>query len=297
MWIIPNHILLLGKPYSMNRVNLWPNRIVAPFNWRAISFFLLILIGFGGHNLFAQKEMAENTSTEQPGFYVGTYTMYPGNFQVEVNGTLERVYDNINYNAFSIPAALLRYGVSDWLEVRAGTEVVRTVFNNSGTNLGITQVNPFLLGVKAQVIQPGEKLPELSLRAHLRIPRTGSNGAGTWDLAPNIMAITNFPVLRDFTAFINLGIDWPGDDTTPTYQYGIALERGIARNLTGYVEAYGFQFGNRATLDHRYDLGAYYAITNTLQLDLSGGIAPSEVYTSWFVSGGLSFRVIASRNR
>ncbi len=263
---------------------------------------LILLFGgvLGASAAFAQKEMAANTSTEQPGFYVGTYTMYPGNFQVESSFIFSQTRIlNTNLSTLNVPAVLLRYGVSDWLEVRAGTEYNRTIANPPFFSSD-QSLSPLLVGVKAQVIQPGKKLPELSLRAHFRIPRTGSWGVGPENLASNIMLISNFPILTDFTGYVNLGIDWNGFSEGPTYQYGFAIERGLSTNLTAYLEAYGFLSVDPSVLDHSYDLGLYYAITPYLQADISGGFGPGSSgrrNSTWFASGGLSFRLVPPRNK
>lgn len=265
-----------------------------------LPYLLTLMISFFGgiSEVNAQKEMAANTSTEQPGFYVGTYTMYPGNFQMESNLTFSQFRNSVfRVSTLNVPAVLLRYGVSDWLEVRAGTEYNRLYETALGIDIPHDpSVSPLLLGVKAQVVQPGERLPEISLRAHFRIPKTGSSGAGPERLASNIMAISNFPILSDFTGYINLGIDWTGESTSPTYQYGFALERVLVSDLTGYLEAYGFISGDSGPIDHRYDLGFFYPITPKLQADLSGGIGIWDDNHTWFTSLGVSFRVVPLRN-
>jgi hypothetical protein len=259
------------------------------------SVAFLLLVGLSHTGLDAQRTMSENQVTEQPGFYIAPYTVYPGNLQVEAAFQADHFrLDNYRVQNLTLPNALVRYGISDRLEVRA-----QTGYTHIRSRLGDFNLTsqggliPISLGTKIQVVDPGQKLPPIAVRAHFVIPNEGL-GAPSF-LAPSVLVTTNVPFLTDFQTYLNLGIAWDGFGAAPTYQYAVAIERGLATGLTAYLEAYGFVF--REILDHRYDAGLVYAITPDLQADFSGGIGISDPGTTWFTAIGLSFRCIARRNQ
>lgn len=241
------------------------------------------------------RQMSEYMVTAQPGFYIGPYTTYPGNFQVENSFIYDRLSDDAEFTTLTIPTTQVRYGIADWLEVRARAEWAYSRVRTGTVLADANAFNAVVVGAKMRITQPGEKLPQVALRAHLRIPGTGSSGAGPIFLAPSLLLATNFPLLQDQLAFVNLGAVWNGVDAQPTYQYAVAMERGIFPQFTAYAEVYGALRGD-TPIDHRYDLGAYYAFNPNLQADLSGGVGFQGTAVSWFLSAGLCVRIVPLRN-
>lgn len=248
---------------------------------------------------WTQSEMAERPSTEQPGFYVSAYTLYPGNFVVENTINLQGDNSLQQNRTWAIPSTLVRYGLLDRVEVRVKGEVLRTRATFQGQDFGNTLVNAFSVGAKAGLIPAGNKLPPLSLVTSFQIPRTGSPSVGPNSLAPSFLLASNFSLLQSFTGNVNLGVAWDGFGADPTYQYAFALERGLADGLTLFAEAYGFWYTNSLSFDHRYDLGLVWGLSPHLQFDLSGGMGfqPPIDYRTWFAATGVTVRAIARRNR
>lgn len=290
------YILKLEMSSKLNQ-HLIPDLRAALQSASARQMILLlfgVLLSMTGQ---AQRTMSENQVTEQPGFYIAPYTIYPGNLQVESTFQIDRFradLPNFTAQSFVLPTALVRYGISDRLEVRAQTGYGRVLVQQGSAILNSQgDLIPLTLGAKVQVIEPGKPLPPIALRVHFTVPELGL-GAPDF-LAPSALVTTNVPFLTDFQTYLNLGIAWNGIDPAPTYQYGLALERILASGLTAYLEAYGF--AQRGNLDHRYDAGLVYAITPDLQADLSGGIGFADPARTWFAALGFSFRCIAIRNQ
>ena len=247
---------------------------------------------------WTQSEMSERPATEQPGFYVGAYTLYPGNVVVENTVNLQGDNSLSRNRTWAIPSTLVRYGLLDGVEVRVKGEVLHTTATIQGQDFGNTLVNAFSVGAKMKLIPAGSKLPELSLVTFFQIPRTGSRFVGPNYLAPSLLLATNFPMFQTFTGNVNLGAAWDGIGADPTYQYAFAVERGLADGLTLFAEAYGFWYTGSESIDHRYDLGLVWGLNPHLQFDLSGGVGfqPPFAYRTWFTAAGITLRAIPRRN-
>jgi hypothetical protein len=268
------------------------------------GFILLFVLAIATSQVAAQSTMSERPATEQPGFYVGAYTLAPGNFVMENAFSYTDDNGRSDTRVLTFPSTLFRYGVTQGFEVRVKGEVFnQTSF--SRTAIGTTVSSEFFMrqwsiGAKTTLVPAGKKFPELALVTFLQIPRTGVLDFQPESVAPSLLLASNFPVFDFFNGNVNLGIAWDGFQPVQNFQYAFALEKTVVPHLTAFVEAYGFIYGSGGpVLDHRYDAGLVWGVSPFVQFDFSGGYGwrPEDEYRTWFFAGGVSFRAIAKRNR
>ncbi|MEM1000336.1 MAG: transporter [Bacteroidota bacterium] len=265
-----------------------------------ICILLAAFICFGGGTpLSAQLTMAERPSTEQPGFYVSAYTLYPGNLVIENTFSYSRANDVINTTSASVPATLVRYGVTEGFEIRVRGQARSTAFRALGMTTSDFSVGDWGIGAKINLVPPGKKFPPLSLVTFVQLPQTSTFGVAQSQLAPSLLLATHFPLFGALTGTVNLGAAWSGLDLQPNYQYAFALEREITTGLTAFVEAYGGIVDPDIGMNHNYDAGLVWGLSPSLQFDVSGGyqIDSATEINAWFAAGGVSIRVIPKRNR
>lgn len=214
-------------------------------------------------------------------------------FQIEAGMVLEGVNTrtleirNRTYNT-----TLLRFGLLDFLELRAGLEHLgqKVRVRSSGETRVENGMGPFYTGVKLQVTQEQGFIPQIAFIGGLVIPFTASDA-----FRPEYTTVTfRFAfahTLSDmFSIGYNLGADWDGDTGRPSFVYSFVFGASITDRFGAYIENYG-AFPQHMDGIHQMDGGVTFLLLPNLQLDASTGIGLSSNAPDFFFSIGASYRI------
>ena len=105
------------------------------------------------------------------------------------------------------------------------------------------------------------------------------------------MASKGLSDLLSLTA--NLGADFDGNTGQSNGLYTLNLALAVNDDLSVYFENYGFFNGDM--FDTYFDFGGGYLLNSNLLLDLYGGFGYNDDTFSYFVSGGVSYRIVKWR--
>ncbi|GGX09046.1 transporter [Aquimarina muelleri] len=186
---------------------------------------------------------------------------------------------------------LLRYGLLNNLEIRAGWDFSETKTEINGVELDNTTsgLSPLLLGAKIGVTEEKGILPEIGFLAHLYLPFTASTDFKPKTTGADFRFSFAHTLNKKSSLSYNLGASWGDDSPETSYVYTLVYGYSIIDKLGIYAELYGdFPENNRA--NHLWDAGLTYLLSNSIQLDATVGSGISKGQ-NLLLSAGLSVRL------
>lgn len=207
----------------------------------------------------------ESIVADRPGLADGATTMSRGVAQLEAGVTVDA-------DLLTLPA-LLRYGITDRLELRIASDVI----SDEG------DLAPISAGFKLR-LRDGS-LP-LSLIASVQ-PPSGGGSLRTTELESEARLVSDIALAEGLSLTPNIGIAFAaGGDAA-----GI-LAATLEREMGAFLPFVDFEttFGNGDT-SMIADAGVAWVVRPNTQLDLSAGVnVLGDAYPDWFLAAGYSRR-------
>jgi hypothetical protein len=210
--------------------------------------------------------------------------------------------DGVDWERDAAPELLLRYGLSDRLELRfglAGHAWEETRYHDGTPTEHVEGWEDSEAGFKYALWaeNPSCFIPEAALLAHLSLP-TGADGHSTDRADPSFRFLFSNTLTETTSLSYNLGAAWEtgeddlGDrDTLSVFQYTVSLGHSLTDRLGMFVELFGdIPMSMNSKPAHSMDGGFTYLLADNLQLDVSAGAGLSEDAEDWFVGAGVSYR-------
>lgn len=252
---------------------------------------LLLLFGLNSLTIaaFAQQEKPELV-TDRPDQTEASTLIPKGALQFETGFVFEKDNGgNSRTENFTWNTSLLKYGISNNLELRLISEYLEQRSRNEESTVDVKGLSPVAIGFKLKVAEANGVWPQTALIAHVNLK------SGSKEFRPDYTAIDfRFTFAHDvgdkFSISYNVGAEWDGIQPEATFLYTFALGYTVTNRLAVFAETYSF-FPEAHKADHRFDAGFTFAIAPLVQCDVSGGLGLSENAPDLFVGTGLSFRV------
>jgi hypothetical protein len=197
----------------------------------------------------------------------------------------------IELRSFAYNTTLLRYGLLENFELRAGLEYR----NEKEKLLDMDEINavsgfsPLYLGFKTRIKEEQGWIPEIAFLGGVSLPFTAQQEFRALHPAAIMRFAFSHTLSERFSLGYNLGAEWEAE-TGPGYFYTAALGIGLTEKLGMFVEAFGL-FATDAENEHLADAGFTWLVLPNLQFDLSGGMGLNEAANDFFISAGLSYRI------
>ncbi len=234
--------------------------------------------------LSVQSQTTPDIETDRPDQTETPYSVGTGRFQAENGYLISTIFKDLHLTNI---VSLLRYGLTQKLELRA--EIIRDkyVYNKTTINEGM---QPLELGFKVNVIEEKGLLPKTSLIAHLALPRVASTDYKSRYYMPNFRFTMQHSLSSKQSLSYNLGGEWSVDDKSFMPLYTFASGYDFSKKLYGYIELFGF-FPKGIQAEHSFDGGLAYLIAPNLQVDISAGFGITSSAPKHYTAIGLSFRL------
>ena len=239
------------------------------------------------------QEMAD-LSTDRPGFTTPSGVVGLGILQLEQGYTYESASDQgSKLKTLSAPQALLRYGITDALELRFSTDGYGwQTLSSAGVRTAVSGPNDYVVGAKWRALKQGVVRPEVSIVGSLSLPAAGSCFTSTGhDPSFTLAAYKDLPGKFSIAANANFA-----SVTDPRGRYlGSGESLWTARSLGHGLAMFGETF--RTTIDRLQgsqvaaDAGVFRSLGRHAQIDLAAGHTIAGTRPSWFFSLGCVFRV------
>jgi hypothetical protein len=257
---------------------------------------MLSLLAFS--TVQAQENNEETTKdygvivTDRPDQTESPALVPKGLVQVETGFMYEAATNgNIESNTTTFNTTLLRYGLLDNLELRLGLNVAETKNSerNSSFEDKFSGLTPLYVGFKIGVTEEKGALPKIGFLAGAFLPFTAATEYKPENTGGDFRFSFEHTLSENWSFAYNLGAAWDGNSSNVSYVYTSVFGYSISEKLGCFLEVYGdFPESDRA--NHLLDGGFTYLLSNTIQLDLSGGTG-LNTDQDFFISTGISFRL------
>lgn len=193
--------------------------------------------------------------------------------------------------SFTYNTTLLRYGLFENFELRAGLEYLneREKLLDTGDMSSLTGFSPLYLGFKTRITEERGWFPEIAFLGGVSLPFTALKDFRPLHPAATMRFAFSHTLSERLSFGYNLGAEWEGE-SGPGYFYTAALGIGLTRSLGMFVEAFGVMATEKEN-EHLVDAGFTWLVLPNLQLDFSGGLGLNEAASDYFISAGLSYRI------
>ena len=186
--------------------------------------------------------------------------------------------------------SLIRYGLSDLLELRLQIEYAGQKIEHSSASFLTEGLNPVVVGTKFFLCDPSGLIPQSSVSLSLTLPYFGASEFRPTHIAPSIFFLFENEFSERISLGYNLGLQWDGTNQNATSVVTASLGISLSERVNVFLEAYSFAARSSGP-DHRADAGLSVLVLQNLMLDASGGVGLNALAPDSFVSFGFSWRL------
>lgn len=258
----------------------------------SISLLLFIIFGAPAQSIYAQQEEVPELITDRPDQTESSSIVPVGWLQIEVGFAMESETTNgVKTEAITVPASLIRFGVSNNFELRLILEHTSTSMTpTAGEKISESGFNDIAIGGKFQFLQEKGWIPETALNLHLHLP--ADNNVGSPKVAvPNFSFLFSHTLSDIFSCAYNLGMEWDGESAKGTFIYTGTVGVSITDKIGGYAEIYGDKHYASTSLGAAFDCGLTYLIMPNFQVDAEVGFPMNDNGAPFFVGFGAALRI------
>ena len=239
-----------------------------------------------------ETEDIEALITDRPDQTEASSTIGKGTLQIETGGLYESFEErstkseNYIYNT-----TLVRYGILDNLELRVGWDFAEGTTKVNGNKLDnvASGLSPLLLGVKINIAEEKEGMPEIALIGHV-FPVFSASA----DFRPEYTGIDfrfslSHTLSKKSSIGYNIGAQWGNDSPEATAIYTLAYGHSLSDEFGFYAELYG-DLPEDNFANHYWNAGFTYLASNDLQFDIYVGTSITDGQ-DLLLGMGLSYRM------
>lgn len=247
--------------------------------------------------------------TDRPDFTEASSTVGRRVAQIETGYTF--VYDDNEADgsithAHNVPEILLRYGLTDHIELRLFWNYVWERTSDAGTATNVDGAEDFAIGTKIDLLTENGYRPEAAVIVEFAVP-TGANAFSTDNLEVGVNFLYSWSLPRDWLLAGSTGFSTsaeiasltipPGNtiqanDRHNVWHQSITLGIPISEKVGWYFEYFGLYTDGLASdfPAHFIDGGFTYLWDNNTQFDIRAGHGLNDAAMDFFGGVGLSKR-------
>jgi len=251
----------------------------------------------------SESVLSQELVTDRPDQTESSWVVPVGRLQIETGIVFEHedpgAIDPAERSSLSVATTLVRFGLTERLEVRAAGEFLRETARLPCTSTSgdcgdgaAESVDEGLAGIaigaKIAVVEESGWIPETSFLGHLTLPIGAAEFRSTY-IVPDFRFSMSHSLGESFDVGCNLGGEWD-DVGGAAGVYTATLGFAPAESFGTYVELFGrLPRGERP--EHSFDGGIVWGAWPNAQFDLSGGVGLSAPAPDYYVSAGVSLRL------
>ena len=250
------------------------------------KYIILILVLFSNKAVLSQFQFEPPEPIEKAGIQAEMQVIYEN---IENNGYIKN--NNITH-----PSFLLRYGISDKIELQMNlqfmTEHIKQI--NDATlsyeHHYHTGIQPLKAGIKFSFSGENESLmPAAAMLLNITVPNLASSKFRSSHIAPEII-LSASKKIKNITIAGNTGLLWDGESASPAEFYIIAFSYSPIKNISMFAEAYGY-LKNDIPADNRIDAGLSFFVSDNLQVEIAAGVGLSKYSPINYFGTGIAYRL------
>ncbi len=265
-----------------------------------IKFFIMMFITV--FKVYSQE--LETIITDRPDVTESSFTVPKGSFQLETGflysssesqGTSIYVQNyTVTDEYINIPTTLARYGITEYIELRAGAEIMihNIITNDPEINtVKDSDLSGVQLALKFKLAKQKNLLPSTAVILGSTFPAVSTiSSSDIFD--PAVVFCFSNQISEKFSAGYNLGFDLnDGFTSSASGNYSLSLSYSISGAVGMFGEFYGIVPFTNVRASNYVDGGFTILIKKNLQIDFSGGYGLNSGITEYFLNTGFSFRL------
>lgn len=240
---------------------------------------------------------AEHIETDRDSFTPSTRTVEARRWVFESSYSF--IDNRDTAETHSLPELLLRYGISEWLELRLGgnyevggegTDVSGGSAKEQFEGGGIVRETQVLYGLKARLTEQHGWLPESSVIVQGHTPMSGPDPATAFTLG----YVVGWELSDEWKidSAIRYGADKEKEDRFETWSPSIVLRKTLAERWNVHAEYFGHFSQDRADnfSKHFFSPGVHYLITLDIELGVRLGWGLNDEAARFFSNVGIGWR-------
>jgi hypothetical protein len=238
--------------------------------------------------------------TDRPDQTESAVVVPAGLVQIEAGLVYEAADEaGVETKTVQLPSTLVRIGLADGLELRAGWDgVVNEQVDLGGGDVDESGTGDTSLGAKLELLEARGRRPQMALIVSSTLP-TGDDALGSERLDPAFRLSTAHELTERVGLGWNLGAAWASEpdatgelDTLSVLEYTAALGLGLTERTGAFVELFGaVPLSAAGGPEHLFDGGFTHLARDNVQLDVSAGVGLSDDAIDWLAGAGLSIRL------
>lgn len=237
-------------------------------------------------------QFSETIKTARPGQAIGAFTIGKNVLQfqqgIELNGYLGLKNRPKTY----ITNHVVRYGVSENIEMSALVDYQSQQLKFDTISSDLTGLSNLHFGFRVHLTDQVGWLPATCFQMRLKMPNV-SNEYGASRLAPVMVFVANWSLPQNMSLATNWVLSYNGNNQNPTGKYVLNFGFPVFKKISGFIENYGQV--SEGVAESRFDGGFAYLLNNNVQFDLSAGYGQNNAIEDYFISTGISWRIINFR--
>ncbi|PHQ57634.1 MAG: hypothetical protein COC16_00495 [Lutibacter sp.] len=209
---------------------------------------------------------AQNIVTDRPDQTESSSTIPKGSLQIEM-GLVALTADDNSVTNFAGSSTLLRYGISEKIELRIFNQYESNKKGLEGGEVKVSGLSDLELGFKVQLFKKEGVNTEIAFLSHAIVPTAKSELSNN-----NLGTINKLSISHNMSESISLGYNVGYDyiEQISSFTYSAALGLSISKSFGGYIESYG-AFFEGGFFESNFDIGFTYLLNPNFQLDVSYG--------------------------
>jgi hypothetical protein len=238
----------------------------------------------------AYAQFNETIQSDRPGQAIGAFTVGKNTLQLQQGVDYNSFADRANAPKTIVSNNVIRFGIRETIELSALIDYQydkQKIANKQIEQSGFSNLH---LGFKVHLTQQKGILPNFGFQLRLRVPQV-SKAYGIQNLASEMSFVANWSLNKNYSLSNILVLSYNGNHTKPTGKYVLNFGFTIYQKLSGFIENYGQLY--LSNFETRFDGGIAYLLHNNIQLDLAAGYGSNNKIKDYFISTGISWRILS----
>jgi len=259
--------------------------------------------------LLSQNLFAQEISTDRPDRTESAETVGKHKFQIEAGIEYSskksknesvllqdggELIGDVKTNTITAPTTLLRYGLTDKIELRLGID-----FDGTSSKMGDIDLsedsklslNAPSLSAKFSLSKGEGWKPDFAIITKVTLPNIGGEGKQEEHVVPELNFAFSNEINKDLSIGYNVGLESDYKFNVTDLFYSASLGINISEKTGSFIEIFGNTPDAKfKEFSNSIDGGFTYLIKNNFQVDIYGGLGLSSDANDFFLGTGFGYK-------
>lgn len=240
-------------------------------------YFLVLL-------LISTTAFSQEIITDRPDQTESSSTILENSFQIEMGMVIQKSDDN-HVTSFAGPSTLIRYGISDKIELRLFNQFESHKIKLDSGDIKTNGLGDIEVGIKVQVFKKEGVNTEVAFLSHAIIPTAKDELSNQKIGTINKLSISH-SISDAIGLGYNIGYDYVGKTSALTYS--VVLGFSLSDKIGAYIEPFG-ALAEGGQYEANFDVGLTYLAKDNLQFDVAYGTGLNN--DMQYLSAGFSWNI------